>query len=77
MLAAGRRREAVQRLIRVAALPTLAVLSVVAAMVYFTASAPDPAAAMAETLRLLLALTVPHMAVVLWLDRGSTPTPRA
>lgn len=77
MLAAGRRREAVQRLIRVAALPTLAVLSVVAAMVYFTASAPDPAAAMAETLRLLLALTVPHMAVVLWLDSGATATPRA
>ncbi len=76
MLAEGERSGAVRRLIRLAALPTVAVLSVVAAMVWFTASAPDPAVAMAQILRILLALTVPHMVVVLWLDRAAHSDPR-
>lgn len=74
MVAEGRARQAVRRLIRLASLPTIAVLSVVAALVWFTARAPDPTTAVALLLRLLLALTVPHMVVVLWLDRaGSSP----
>lgn len=70
LLADGGRRGAVLRLIRLAALPSLAVFTVVAVLVWFTASAPDPDTAMAQVLRLLLALTVPHMIVVFWLDRS-------
>ena len=38
-----------------------------------TMAAPDPTVVVAEVLRLLLALTVPHMVVVLWLDRTTDP----
>jgi hypothetical protein len=40
-----------------------------AALAWFAVTAPEPATVLAEVLRLLLALTVPHMAVVWWLDR--------
>lgn len=69
LLATGQGRAAVQRFVRLAALPSAAALAAVAALGWFTAAAPDPTVAVAEVLRLLLALTVPHMAVVLWLDR--------
>ena len=39
-----------------------------AALGWVTGTAPDPTAVMAAVLRLLLALTVPHMLVVMWLD---------
>jgi Brp/Blh family beta-carotene 15,15'-monooxygenase len=70
LVAAGRRRAAVRRFIGLAAWPSLAALAVVAALGWITVVAPDPAALMAEALRVLLALTVPHMVVVLWLDRS-------
>ena len=71
LLEDGRRREAVVRLVRLAALPSAAAWAVVAGLIWLTATASDPAAVLAETLRLLLALTVPHMVVVFWLDRLS------
>lgn len=70
LLADGRRRRAVHRLARLAALPALAVLAAVGALVWVTLASPEPTVAVAEALRVLLALTVPHMAVVLWLDRS-------
>lgn len=75
MLADGRRRAAVQRLVRLAALPSLAVLAVVAALAWVTLAAPEPTEAVAEALRVLLALTVPHMVVVFWLDRSGDVEP--
>ena len=50
---------------------TAAALTVVAALAWFTVVAPDPTTVVAEVLRALLALTVPHMVVVLWLDRSA------
>jgi len=44
-------------------------LTAVAALGWFTVAASDPAVVLAEVLRLLLALTVPHMVVVLWVDQ--------
>jgi len=76
LLAAGRRDAAVVRLARLAALPSVAALTAVAALGWFTLAAPDPTAVVAEVLRLLLALTVPHMVVVLWLDRRTDPITR-
>ena len=38
-----------------------------------TLTAADPVAAVGGTLLVLLALTVPHMVVVLWLDRRRVP----
>lgn len=76
LLADGRRRAAAHRLARLAALPSLAVLTAVGALVWVTLAAPNPTAAVAEALRVLLALTVPHMVVVLWLDRKPAPDPR-
>jgi hypothetical protein len=52
---------------------SLAALAVILALAWFTLTAPEPATVLAEVLRLLLALTVPHMAVVWWLDRRSAP----
>jgi len=69
LVAAGRRLAAVRRFVGLAALPSIAALTVVAALAWFTMVAPDPTTIVAEVLRLLLALTVPHMVVVLWLDR--------
>lgn len=60
---------AVVRLARLAAPMSLAALAVVVALAWFTVTAPDPAGVLAEALRLLLALTVPHMVVVWWCDR--------
>ncbi len=68
LLAAGQPRSAVVRLARLAALPSAAALTVVAALVWF-AAATDSTVVIAEVLVVLLALTVPHMVVVFWLDR--------
>ncbi len=70
LLTIGRPGAAVLRLIRLAALPSLAAWTVLAALGWFTVAATDPTAVVADVLRLLLALTVPHAVVVLWLDRG-------
>ena len=69
LLAAGRTRLALLRFGRLAALPSVAALAVVAVLAVFGTSAADPETAIAEVLKVLLALTVPHMLVVLWLDR--------
>lgn len=73
LLATGRRSAAVRRLVRLAALPSIAALTALAALTWLTAEAPDPTVVVAEVLRLLLALTVPHMVVVLWLDWTTDP----
>lgn len=73
LLTDGRRQAATLRLVRLAALPSLAALTAVVALGWLTVAAPDPTALLAEVLRLLLALTVPHMMVVLWLDRATDP----
>jgi Brp/Blh family beta-carotene 15,15'-monooxygenase len=69
LVSTGRDRSAVLRLIRLAALPSAAALATVLVLGWFTVTASDPAVVVAEILRLLLALTVPHMVVVWWLDR--------
>ncbi len=69
LISAGRPRDAVRRLAQLAAWPSAAAVAVLAAVVAFTVTAPDLEVAIAEILRLLLALTVPHMLIVLWLDR--------
>jgi Brp/Blh family beta-carotene 15,15'-monooxygenase len=74
LLTTGRRREAVLRLIRLAAVPSLAAWTALAALAWLTASASDPPAVLAQVLRLLLALTVPHALVVLWADRNTRRT---
>lgn len=61
-------RPALRALLRAAALPTVAALATLTGLLILTAAAADPVAAMGTTLRVLLALTVPHMLVVLWLD---------
>ena len=58
-----------------AAWPSVAALSTtVVALGWITVVTPEPTALVAEALRVLLALTVPHMVVVLWLDRSSLPS---
>ncbi len=69
LLREGRTRAAWRRLAGLAAPMSGAALLMVLALGVFTAVAPDPAVILAEVLRLLLALTVPHMAIVWWLDR--------
>ncbi|WP_343573469.1 Brp/Blh family beta-carotene 15,15'-dioxygenase [Mycobacterium sp.] len=76
LLAADRGREAALRLTRLAAIPSVAAWTALAALGWFTAAASSPTALVAEVLRLLLALTVPHALVVLWADRA-THRPRA
>ena len=71
LVSTGRDRSAVLRLIRLAALPSAAALATVLVLGWFTVTASDPAVVVAEILRLLLALTVPHMVVVWWLDRAT------
>lgn len=71
LLADGRRQAATLRLVRLAALPSIAAVTAVVALGWLTVAAPDPTTLLAEVLRLLLALTVPHMMVVLWLDRAT------
>jgi len=73
LVTVGRHRAAVLRLIRLAALPSIAALTTVVALGWITVTAADPTVVVAEILRLLLALTVPHMVVVWWLDRASGP----
>lgn len=76
----GHRGAAGLRLARLAAPMSLAALLTVVALGWVTVTAPDPTAVMAAVLRLLLALTVPHMLVVMWLDmrRGALrPAPSA
>jgi len=65
---AGRTRDAVLRLARMAALPTVAALATLVVIATLTVTATDGAGSVAEALRVLLALTVPHMLVVLWID---------
>lgn len=77
LLTAGQPRTAVLRLIRLAAMPTLAAWTALAALGWFTVAASNPTVVVAEVLRLLLALTVPHALVVLWLDRKKTARERA
>lgn len=69
LLEQGRTRAAWLRLARLAAPMSAAALVMMLALAVYTAVAPDPAVILAEVLRLLLALTVPHMAIVWWLDR--------
>lgn len=69
----GRTAAAVRALVRRAMPPSLAAVGVLAGLVALTVTAADPVGAMAQTLLVLLALTVPHMVVVLWLDRRSPP----
>ena len=77
LVGSGRNRAAVQRLIRLAALPSLAALATVVTLGWITVTASDPTVVVAEILRLLLALTVPHMVVVWWLCLLYTsPSPR-
>ena len=71
LVSAGRDRAAVLRLIRLAALPSAAALATVLVLGWITVTASDPTVVVAEILRLLLALTVPHMVVVWWLDRAT------
>lgn len=76
-LAAGDRRRAVRRLAAVAAWPTVAAAAAAAALVAVTLTSSDPREALGRGLVVLLALTVPHMVVVLGLDlqrwRGLRP----
>ena len=70
LLDRGRGKSAVLHLAKLAALPSIVALTAVMALGWFTVTAPDSAVVMAEVLRLILALTVPHMVVVMWLDRA-------
>lgn len=65
----GRTRDAVRRLALTAVAPSIAAVVTLAAIAGFTVTAADLSGAVAEALRILLALTVPHMLVVLWMDR--------
>ena len=73
LVVAGRHREAVRALARAALGPSLAAVLVLAGLLAVTLTAADPVAAVGGTLVVLLALTVPHMVVVLWLDRRQVP----
>ena len=73
LVSSDHNRAAVLRLIRLAAWPSIAALTTVLALGWITMTASDPAVVVAEILRLLLALTVPHMVVVWWLDRAADP----
>ena len=69
LLRSGRTRDAVRRLVRLAAVPSIAAVVTLAVIAGFAATATDLPGAVAEALRILLALTVPHMLVVLGMDR--------
>lgn len=72
---AGRSGRAVRALAGRAAWPSLAATAVLVALLALTATAADPTQALGGTLVLLLALTVPHMLVVLWVDRTAWRRP--
>lgn len=69
LLEGGRSGAAFGRFARLAALPSSVALAALVVVVATSASAPVAATAVADGLRILLALTVPHMLAVLWLDR--------
>jgi beta-carotene 15,15'-dioxygenase len=69
LVRSGRTSDAVRRLTRLAAIPSVAAVLTLTAIAGFTVAAADLPGAVAEALRILLALTVPHMLVVLWMDR--------
>lgn len=69
LVEAGQLRGALARLARLSAATSAVALGTVVALAWLTAGAPEPDTAMATALRVLLALTVPHMVVVAWLDR--------
>ena len=71
LIALGHPRRAVGELARAALWPSLAAVVVLAALVVASATAADPAAAVGTTLVVLLALTVPHTAVVARLGTGA------
>ena len=71
LLSRGETRAAWMRLARLAAPMSTAAVLAVLGLAWYTATASDPTAALAGVLRLLLALTVPHMVVVWWLDHQS------
>lgn len=73
LLATGQTGRAVAALARDALWPSIAAVLVLAALVAATLTAADTVAAVGGTLLVLLALTVPHMVVVLWLDRRPMP----
>ncbi|GAA4129021.1 hypothetical protein GCM10022215_41150 [Nocardioides fonticola] len=64
----GDHRAAVRHLAALAAWPTLAAAGAAAVLVALTLADPEPTAALGRSLLVLLALTVPHMLVVLWID---------
>lgn len=79
LISRGETRRAIAVLARVAAGPTLAAVLVLAGLVFFTATSADPSAAVGSTLVVLLALTVPHVLVVVGMDRrlaGRSPVER-
>ncbi|WP_343601069.1 beta-carotene 15,15'-dioxygenase, Brp/Blh family [Mycobacterium sp.] len=71
LVSRGRLRSAVLRLARLAAPPSIAAVATLAAVVCLSVTASTPVALLAELVRMLLALTVPHMLVVLWVDRDA------
>jgi Brp/Blh family beta-carotene 15,15'-monooxygenase len=70
LLAGGHARQAVRGLVRAAGWPSSAAVVVLAGLAVASVTAADPAAAVGTTLVVLLALTVPHMVVVLGIDHG-------
>ncbi|MER7458156.1 Brp/Blh family beta-carotene 15,15'-dioxygenase [Micromonospora sp. NPDC126480] len=71
-LAAGRLGPPSRRFARRAALPTLAAVAVLTALVGWPGGPVDPLPA---TVAVLAALTVPHAALVAWMDRVAPPAP--
>ncbi len=69
----GVRNGVAKRIGKRCELQSIAAVTTLVALAWFTLSAPDPAAVLAESLRVVLALTVPHMVVVSWLDRSDGP----
>lgn len=68
LLQAGHERAAIAHLVRQARWPSVAALATVVVLLVVTTRAADPTTALAASLVALLALTVPHMAVVARLD---------
>lgn len=69
LVAVGRTGAAVRRFARLGRWPSMAACIGLVLLLAATATAPDLELAVAELLRVLLALTVPHMVIVFWLDR--------
>lgn len=72
LVQSGQLRRAVGGLVRVAVGPTLVAVLVLAALLVATITSADVPGAIASTLLVLLALTVPHMVVVVGMDRWTT-----